>query len=378
MRRQLGLLAIVCLLVLTGCAQAAPPSARAGGVLRIGFAGPQTGEQAEFGKFTVQAVLLAVDEWNARGGINGTPIQLMVEDDQGDPKQTVVVAQKLIDQGIVAMIGPGNSGTFIPASLVFNAHKIPEIGTAVSNPIITERGLKYVVRINPRDDALMPYAADYLFNKRGIKSAAILHDKTAYGEGSATQFRDEFQRLGGNVLLFEGTNYGDTDFTGVLTKIKGLKPQTLVCGCNHNHSGYVVLQAKQLGIDTLYMIGDSGIGFDEVAGDAKTGVLTVQSPGPLELADSATFVENYEQKWNSPPDFYSHMYYAGAQLLFSALRDSGTDADKVMKYLHNLKGFASAFGPIEFDAKGDNIKAEINMYEIPPEGYPYKAIDHKV
>jgi branched-chain amino acid transport system substrate-binding protein len=362
----------------TGAGTAGPtPGATVAAPLKIGFIGVQSGDFAEFGKTTLQGTQLAAEDWNAKGGPGGRQIELLVEDDRFDPNQAVIVTQKLLDTGIDALIGAGASSTIIPSSLVLEGAHVVNIH-AGSNPVITERGLKYNFRASPRDDVLQPYAADWA-KRQGWTSVAILHDKTALGEGQAVQFKDAFEKLGGTtVTLYEGTTFGDTDFSGVLTKVKGTNPDFLYCGCNAPQSGNIVRQAKQLGAASQFLITDSGPTFDEVAGDARGGVYTVNNLGPNDIPGNEDWVARYKARWNNEdPSAFTVVYYAMSDVLFHAIDEAGTDPDALADYLHNLKGYQSVFGSITFDAEGDNVDAEIGIFKIPPTGVPYELFERR-
>jgi branched-chain amino acid transport system substrate-binding protein len=355
---------------------ASPSGSATGDVLQIGYVGVQSGEFAEFGKFTLQGAQLALDDWNAKGGVNGRQVEFLVEDDKFDPNQALIVIQKLLDQNVEGFIGPGASSTIIPGSLMLEGAKMVNIH-AGSNPVITERGLQYTFRAPPRDDVLQPYAADWAF-RQGKKSAAILHDKTALGEGQAKEFQAKWESLGGQTALYEGTTFGDTDFSGVLTKVKAANPDFLYCGCNSNQSGNIVRQARQLAAADEFLITDSGVAFDEVAGEAKTGVYTVNNLGPSDFPENADWLKKYEDRWGEPAGIYSHMYYALTDVLLASMQETGgTDQDKMRDWLHNLKDYKSVFGTISFDAKGDNVDAEIGIFQIPAEGYPYPLVERR-
>jgi branched-chain amino acid transport system substrate-binding protein len=389
-RRALAMLVSLAM-VIAACAQApaatgpagttstggsAPPSTAAAGTLKVGFVGVQSGEFAEFGKFTLQGSQLAVEDWNEKGGVNGRQVELLVEDDRFDPNQALIVIQKLLDQNVEGFIGPGASSTIIPGSLMLEGAKMVNIH-AGSNPIITDRGLQYTFRAPPRDDVLQPYAADWAF-RQGYKNVAILHDKTALGEGQATQFKAKWEELGGTVVLYEGTTFGDTDFSGVLTKVKSAAPDLLYCGCNSNQSGNIVRQAKQLNAAPQFLITDSGVAFDEVAGDAKAGVYTINNLGPNDIPGNEGWLKKYEDRWGEPAGIYSHMYYALTDVLLASMQETGgTNQDAMRDWLHNVKDYPSVFGSITFDAKGDNIDAEIGIFQITEAGYPYTVVERR-
>src|SRR5260221_2516845 len=179
-------------LMLAGCNDNAPPlvpdTQRLTGL--IGHAGPLTGSIAHQGKDDESGVALAIEQANARKlriGGKVVTFRMMSEDDQGDPKIGTTVAQKLVDAKVAAVIGHLNSGVTIPASEIYNKAGIPVISGSATNPALTERGLKGVFRTVGRDDQQSPAIAAYIAGELKGKRVAIVDDKTAYGEGLASE-----------------------------------------------------------------------------------------------------------------------------------------------------------------------------------------------
>ncbi len=163
--------------------------------IKIGIAGPMTGDQAKMGMDFRNAVTLAVEEWNARGGVLGKKIELIIGDDQRDPKQAVSVANKFVTQRVKGVIGHFNSSCSIPASDVYNRANIPMITPASTNPQLTEKGYYGVFRVCGRDDQQGKMAADFVTSQLKVKRVAIIHDKTTYGQGLADEFKKFFTQL---------------------------------------------------------------------------------------------------------------------------------------------------------------------------------------
>lgn len=172
-------------------------------VIKIGIAGPMTGDQAKMGMDFKNGVSLAVEEWNSKGGLLGKKIEIMVSDDQHDPKQAVSVANKMVNDGVVGVIGHFNSSCSIPASDVYNRAGIPMITPGSTNPQLTEKGYKGVFRVCGRDDQQGKAGANFFVNYLKLKNVAILHDKTTYGQGLADEFK---KSLGDkvNVVYYGG------------------------------------------------------------------------------------------------------------------------------------------------------------------------------
>ncbi len=191
-----------------------------GDTIKIGVAGPMTGDQAKMGNDEVNGATIAVEEWNAKGGVLGKKIELVSGDDRRDPKEAVSVANKLVNDGVVGVIGHFNSSCTIPASTIYNEAKVIQITPASTNPAYTKQGFKGAFRICGTDDQQGRYAADYMCNVLNKRKVAILHDKTTYGQGLADEFQKGLLEGRANIVAYEGITQGDKDFTAVLTSIK--------------------------------------------------------------------------------------------------------------------------------------------------------------
>jgi len=211
------------------------PAAAAGGetVVKIGHAAPLTGGIAHLGKDNENGARLAVEEANKEGlTIDGKKIKLELvgEDDAGDPKTGTAVAQKLVDEHVVAVVGHLNSGVSIPASKIYSDAGIVQISPSSTNPDYTKQGFKTTYRVVATDAQQGPALANYAAKTLGAKTVAIVDDATAYGKGLADEFEKTAKADGVNVVAREATNDKATDFKAILTKIKGKKPDVIMYG----------------------------------------------------------------------------------------------------------------------------------------------------
>jgi len=323
-------------------------------VIRIGVAGPMTGDQAKMGTDFKNGVTLAVEEWNERGGVLGKRVITLIADDQHDPKQAVSVANKLVNDGAAGIIGHFNSSCSIPASDVYNRAGIPMITPASTNPQLTEKGYRGVFRVCGRDDQQGRIAADFVINQLRLKKVAILHDKTTYGQGLADEFK-RFIHGKVEVVYYGGIIQGDKDFKTVLTTIKEKKPEIIYFGGVYPEAGLLVKQARELGIGVPFMSGDGTIDpkFIEIAGaGAAEGTYLTFSPDPKKIPTARRFIDNYEKRFGEIGP-YSIYAYDATNILLTAIREAGTpDGKKVIEKLHSME-FSGALGKIRFDEKGD-------------------------
>lgn len=342
------ILPLFAVVILLGCVR------KEENVIKIGVAGPMTGDQAKMGTDFKNGVALAVEEWNAKGGALGKKVITLIEDDQHDPKQAVSIANKLVNSGAAGVIGHFNSSCSIPASDVYNRAGVPMITPASTNPQLTERGYHGVFRVCGRDDQQGKVAADFVITQLKLKKVAVLHDKTTYGQGLA----DEFKKFIGDkaeVVYYGGIVQGDKDFKTVLTSIRERKPELIYFGGIYPEAGLLVKQSREIGLQIPFMSGDGVIDpkFLEIAGsESAEGTYLTFSPDPETIPTAKVFIEQYNKKFG-PLGPYSIYAYDAANIMLKAIEAAGTtDGRTVMDKLHSLE-FSGALGDIKFNEKGD-------------------------
>ncbi|MBI3359380.1 MAG: branched-chain amino acid ABC transporter substrate-binding protein [Nitrospirae bacterium] len=331
----------------------------------IGTAGPMTGDQSKLGGDVKNGVLLAVDEWNDKGGIGGMKIRLEVGDDQHDPKQAVSVANKMVNMGIIGMVGHFNSSASIPASSVYQSAGIPMITPGSTNPKLTDQGYKTVFRVCGRDDQQGKVAAQFAAHSFHAKKIAILHDKTTYGQGLAEEFQKSILSVGApltapsiEIVSFDGITQGDKDFRGILTSLKGKNPDLFFFGGIFPEGGLLVKQAREIGLMAPMMSGDGVIDpkFIEIAGEAAEGTYLTFTPDPEKIPNAQPFLKKYKTRHGNELAPYAIYAYDATNILLTAISQVGTkemrDGKKIAEIIRNLK-YDGALGHIEFDAKGD-------------------------
>jgi len=335
-------------LALSGCQK------KADNVVRVGIAGPMTGPQAKLGMDFRNGAQIAIDEWNAKGGVLGKKIEVIVGDDAADPKQAVSVANKIVNEGAVGVIGHFNSSCSIPASDVYNRAGIPMITPASTNPLLTERGYTGVFRVCGRDDQQGSIAAKFVTEKLNIKKVAILHDKTTYGQGLVNEFKKSLGS-GIEVVHYGGIIQGDKDFKAVLTDVKSKNPDLIYFGGIYPEGGLLVKQARELGMNVPFMSGDGVIDpvFIDIAGvEAAEGTYLTFSPDPQNIPTAKTFIEKYRSTYGELGP-YSIYAYDATNILFTAIASANSqDGKLIAKKIHELS-FDGALGNIKFDDKGD-------------------------
>ena len=344
---------------LTGCQKAdqsgpgtpaAPPPS-----IKIGLAAVESGSDAQIGATMLEGSQIAVDEWNAKGGVLGRKIETISLDDEGKPDKAVNVAQTLVDDGVIAVLGHLNSGCTIPASRVYNDAKIIQITPGSTNPLYTEQNYSYAFRICGRDDQQGAVAGAYMYDQLKLTKIAILHNKTAYGEGLATEVKKTFEARGGTVTMFQGIGQDENDFSANISVIKGSGAEGFFWGGMYGQGGPLCVKMRQSGLTIPFVSGDGC--FDQsfvntVGGNAPDIYLSF-GPDYHKIPAAQPFLDKYKAKYGHDEGGYSVYGYDAANVLLTAIDQAqSTDADKVAAVMKS-RSFDTILGKIEFDSKGD-------------------------
>ena len=341
--------------------------------VKIALAMPLTGDIASLGQGLKRAVEMAVAEHNQANPQH--PVELVSFDDRSDPKEAVSVANRIVaDPAMVGVIGHFNSGCSIPASRVYAQSGLPMLSPASSNPELTLQQLspqwtypKCIFRANTTDNVQGAYGADFITLKLGAKKIAVIHDKTAYGQGVAEEFRRKAEADGAKIVAFEGLQTGDRDFRSLLTRVKALSPDALYFGGMFSEGGILVRQARDIGFKGPFLLPEAN--YDpallRVAGPAAEGAYVTFLGSPPELLDSAKdFVARYRQRYpNDELKSYDHYGYEVAQILLEAIDAVGPDRQKVITFVRNIK-HDGVLGQTAFDEKGDTLNKTITLFQV--------------
>ncbi|MFO1299756.1 MAG: branched-chain amino acid ABC transporter substrate-binding protein [Burkholderiaceae bacterium] len=340
-------------------------------VVKIGHVAPLTGGIAHLGKDNELGAKLAIEELNAKKlSIGGKPVtfELLSEDDAGDPKQGTAAAQKLVDAGVVGVVGHLNSGTSIPASRIYSDAGIPQISPSSTAPKYTQQGFKTTFRVVANDGQLGGVLGRYAVKDIKAKSIAIIDDRTAYGQGVADEFMKSAKAAGGKVVGREYTNDKATDFNAILTKLKGAKPDLIFYGGMDAVGGPMMRQMKQLGIDARFMGGD-GICTTEMAklaGDALGDGKVVCAEAGGVTADKAAamdaFRKKFKEKTGLEVQLYAPYVYDAVNVMVAAMQKANsTDPKKYLPELAKIQ-YDGVTGRISFDKHGDVRDGTLTLY----------------
>jgi branched-chain amino acid transport system substrate-binding protein len=357
-----------------GCAAAALAtfavcnSALADTVVRIGHVAPLTGGSAHQGKDNENGARLAIEEINAKGlVIDGQKVTLRLDaqDDAGDPRTATQVAQKLVDDKVVAVVGHETSGTSIPASKIYSDAGIVQISPSATSPAYTQQGFKTTYRVVATDSQQGPALADYAAKTLKVKRVAIVDDATAYGQGLANEFEKTAKALGMTVVSHDATNDKAVDFRAILTKIKGANPDAIMFGGMDATGGPLAKQAQQLGLRAKILAGDGVCTstIADLAGKAADNIVCSQAGKGLEkMPGGKAFQDKYVKRFNQEIQLYSPYTYDAVYIVVDAMkRANSTDPAKILAAMPGTD-FKGVIGETTFDAKGDLKHGVISLY----------------
>ena len=331
-------------------------------IIKIGHIGPVSGPQAHFGKDDENGVRMAIEDLNAKGmEIAGKKVkfQIVAEDDAADPKQGTAAAQKLCDDKVAGAVTFVNSGVAIPASKVFHDCGIPMVTGAATNPDLTKPGWNTTYRVIANDNALGAALANYTANVLKLKNVAVIDDRTAYGQGLASVYKKDAEKLGVKIVASEFTNDKATDFMAILTSIKAKKPEAIFYGGMYGQAGPMLRQMAQLGMNDVKMFGGDGICVLElakVAAGAKTLDNVVCADGGASIAKMPGGIEwkkRYDAKFPGQFQVYSPYFYDGVMLLADAMKRANSWDPKVYIPFLQKADFQGVTSRIQFESNGE-------------------------
>ena len=341
-------------------------------VVKIGHVAPTSGGIAHLGKDNENGARMAIEELNAKGTTIGgkkVKFELLAEDDAGDPKQGTAAAQKLVDSKVNGVIGHLNSGTSIPASKIYSDAGIPQISPSATNPKFTRQGYKTTFRVVADDVHLGGTLGRYAVKDLKGKSIAVIDDRTAYGMGVAEEFEKGVKASGGTTIPRVFTTDKATDFTAILTSLKGKKPDIVFFGGMDAVAGPMLRQMKQLGI-TAKFVGGDGICSSELPklaqdGMADSQVVCAEAGGVEGEAKKSMdeFNAKFKAKFNADVQVYAPYVYDAVNVMVAAMVKAGSaEPAKYLPVLAKTEGFKGVTGTIAYDDKGDIKNGALTLY----------------
>jgi branched-chain amino acid transport system substrate-binding protein len=337
-------------------------------VVKIGVSGPLSGSNAFAGKDNENGVRLALEELNAKPiKVAGKTLkfELISEDDQGDPKAGVNVAQKLADARVRFVLGPYNSGVAIPASRIYNEAGMM-MSTVGTNPDVTKNGYSNVFRMIASDTQIGSSMAGYAARELKIKRIGVIDDRTAFGKGIADEFIKEAKKSGMVVASREFTTDKASDFSAVLTSLKAKKIDAIFFGGYAPQGAPMARQMKQLGLNVRLLGGDTLCSPEmaKLGGEAVgANVLCAQGGAMLDKqAGGAAFQARYKARFKQNADVYAPAFYDQMMFIADTMRKTNSLDASVVGVAMHASSYKGVAGTYAYDAKGNMKKSPVTIY----------------
>jgi branched-chain amino acid transport system substrate-binding protein len=376
--------ALFAILLLAGCGGQQSNSS-SDKVIKVASVTPLSGSQAALGENIKLGAQMAFDERKAEIEKMGFQFQFTPQDDQADPKIGVSVAQKLIaDKDVLAVDGHWNSGVAIPSSEVYAKENLCMVSPANTAVQITDRRLANVSRICARDDVQAPLGADFAMKDLGAKKFFIIHDKTAYGQAIADEFKKRAVENGADIAGFEGITAGESDFSAVLNNVAATKPDVVYFGGIYPEGSLLIKQMKEKGIIAKF-IGPDGMDEAEVIKIAGTSAIGAYYTSPAaditRTEEGKEWAKRFKDKFGKDPGNWSAYGYDAMNVIIEGLKNAiqsnggkKPTRQQVCEAVRKIQGFKGISSTITFDDKGDNKGAKLYIAEFKEAKYPPEVI----
>ncbi|MGC9397601.1 MAG: branched-chain amino acid ABC transporter substrate-binding protein [Anaerolineae bacterium] len=371
MRRIWGSLLLILGVLLSGIGC----GAREATPIKIGVQGPMTGQWATEGEGFQRAVQVVADQINAAGGLlQGRPVEVLVMDDRGDPDEARRAAERLVEQGVVAVIGPYNSDAVATAMEVYAAHDVLHLTPSATAVHLTQKGAPLFFRLSFPDDRQGAFAAEFMVETLDVQRVALVHDGSAYAKGLAEAARDALEAQGGTVALFTQIAPGQRDFSDLLSGLESGRAELLYFSGYYPDAALLVraLRDEAAFKKVRFMGGDAVYSPEFISmagGESAVGTLVTTMPLPEDVnTDEAnTFKAAYVETYGVPPRTVWSLTAADAcRLIALAIEETGsTDGEALADYLRTLENYRGVSGTFRgFDDQGERLGSSLAVYVV--------------
>lgn len=344
-------------------------TAHAGDTIKLGVAGSHSGDLASYGLPSINAAKLVVADINARGGIDGKQVELLIEDDVCKPEVATNSATKLVSQGVDLVLGHICSGATKAALPIYKDAGIVIMSPSATNPALTQSGdYPNFFRTIASDDAQARAEVDFAFDVLKVKKIAVVHDKGDYGKGLAEYAKSFIEQSNGKgeVVLFEGVTPGAVDYSAIVQKIKRSGADAVIFGGYHPEASKIITQMRKKRLKIPF-ISDDGVKDDtfiKVAGKYAEGVYATgpqdNSANPL----SKSAIDAHKKTFNVDPGAFYENAYTAALALLNAVDQAGSTEFEAIKKALQTSDVDTPLGTIRFDEKGDAVGVGFTMYQV--------------
>lgn len=344
-------------------------SAYASNVIKIGVQAPITGSFANEGQGIDNAVKLIVAQQNAKGGVLGKKLEVVTCDDEGTAVGGAICARKLVNDGVVAVIGTYSSTPAESAEPIYAKAGVLQTSDATADSL-TRHGYWTFFRNSCPNSAEANFTADFLLKDKHYKRIVVLSDYSSYSTNLADATISAIKKNHGDVIYYGKIQANSQNFTPILTKIKAMNPDCIYFSGYYTDGGLIKAQMSSLGIKAVFVGGDSNDNpeFFKLAGRAANGAYIINVPRPniLPYPLAKEFLQDYQTKYHMmPPSIWTLFNADGLRAIIYAMeKTKTTDTKKLAAFLHNLKNFPGITGPITFTKDGERAGSRFMAYEI--------------
>jgi len=334
--------------------------------VKLGLVVPAAGDAGRVGQSMRQAAELALAD---RAGTLDRKVELVVREDPFDPRQAVIVAEHLVQDGVWGVVGHFYSSTSIPAAGVYAEAGIPQITPTATHPRLTAQGLPTVFRVSGRDDQQAQTAVEFALSHLRGRRIVIIHDRTEYGRNLAEGFLRALERRGRRVGAVEEIAQGDKEFRDLVGALASRAPDVLYFAGIFREAGYLLKQVRQAGLAAAFVSGDAVLDpeFVKIAGEsAATGTYLTFWPDPRRLPSAQDVIRRFESQHGPIGPYVLHTYDA-VGILLQAIQaadprsNAPEELRKIGKAIHGMV-YQGALGRLQWDRRGDLATSPYVVY----------------
>ncbi|WP_027363671.1 ABC transporter substrate-binding protein [Desulfotruncus alcoholivorax] len=360
--------------IVVGCggksAEKSGEQTAAGDAIKIGFLGDLTGDTASYGKNTLEGMKMAAEKLNAAGGVLGKKVEIVEADHRYDKAEAANIVQKFINEDKVsAIVGDPTTGITKATAPISNGAGVVQLSAGSTGPDVVEIG-PYIFRNTLLDSVGGPATMDYIINDLGWKKVALITSvNNDFSVGLSKIFKDAILANGGEIVVEESVQDGDTDFSGQVSNIKAKNPDVIVFSGYYTEGGLIMKEVRKQGMQDIVMVGGDGLQsptFWELGGQAVEGSISYCGFSPEQPTDeTAKFIEEFKAKYNKDPDLFDAQGYDAVNIIAAAMEKAKSADPKVFRdALAQTKDFPGVSGVTTFRENREPIKSPVYLLQV--------------
>jgi branched-chain amino acid transport system substrate-binding protein len=372
LRRVAGAIAAFTVISLgaAGCSSSDEDTAAgASELVKIGFMGDLTGPNKALGINILNGAKLAIDQYNATNP--EIAIELVEYDSQGDPKQATALAPKVIDDGVVGLVGPAFSGETADTGATWEEAGLPFVSASATRVSLAENGWTTFHRVLADDGFQGPGVANFLANGLGATTIAVVDDASEYGKGLADETANAASSAGATVAVRETVAAVGTEipnYSSVVSQIKSANVDAVFYGGYYAQSGALAKQLKDGGVTAPFVSGDGSLdpAFVEGAGDAANGAYlscTCALVNDAATGAAADFYTAYTEAFSVDPGTYSPEGFDAATAFINGIKEGKTTSADLLPFISGIN-FEGVSKQIQFEENGNIKGGTVLMYKV--------------